>query len=92
MNESFFYTVGIPGIKIERHTFYAHFFLSNMAMNLLNNTVICRVPENFYRGFGGIILFFPSGRGRTEVSLFGCFYDFHLIIHIQNYRDADITF
>lgn len=88
MNDSFFYTVGMPGIKIERDTFYTHFFFIKHG-----NESFKKIPENFYRGFWGIILFFPSGRGRTEVFyLVVFFYYFHLIIHFQNYRDADITY
>lgn len=59
-------------------------------MNLLNNTVICGVPGNFYRGFEYNFVFREGGGPRSF--FFGCFYYFHLIVNFQNHRDADITF
>lgn len=70
MDNGFIYTVGMSGIKIKKHTFYAHFILSNTGIKVFKNTVICGDSENFYRGFWEIILFFGGGGRGLFIWLF----------------------
>lgn len=87
MDDGFIYTVGLPGIKIERHTFYAHFVIEHGNESLKKYSYFRISWKCLPRVLRNNFVFREGGGARS-------IYLVVLIIfnYFQNYQNADVTF